>query len=450
MFESMRKAILALVAMGSKRSAERAARQLQAIVARMLSDPSKAMQNIEAMDAMFARHALVAGRWVEPSDVLEGKGGAFDSCDLRHWLALAERAGVPFIPARQVLELDEREMNVLSGKQEMPDGPMARGIRRRAEKVPELMELAKSLPPDDEPEIDMESLIERLYAAMDDVPEGWMVRTNLGGTEELKAWAGAGVIDPGQAPGATFGPEIEVGPGWVRDGNRRRVRPEDSRTVLLAARGAGGAAFLARPWMKAGRTYVGEDPHRHGSMFAGKGIWPCEWRVFIERGKVVGVANYYAWNGEANAENAEMAFAARDLAQRIADEAVRTGAVPQFMDIELVRDGKLSEDPAARRLLDKFGADQVSGTLDFMETENGLMLLEGGPPHTPFGGAHPCAFAGHGGAPGFPNGTKVEGIAFRLMPGISLADPRTWREGDPAGCILPWDEAADLRRRPTP
>src|SRR3546814_4263768 len=65
---------------------------------------------------------------------------------------------------------------------------------------------------------------------MDEVPEGWMVRSNRCGSSELKALAGFGAIGH-QVPEVRFGSNLEIGPGWVRVGNRRRVHVSDARTV---------------------------------------------------------------------------------------------------------------------------------------------------------------------------------------------------------------------------
>lgn len=461
MFGRLRVALAALIAATRKKHDEEDIRRLQAIAAKALGKPELAMANLEKIEAIARMHAQEVSEWVEPNAIKEGRGGPFNACDLRHWLALAEAAGVPFIEAREVLSLTEDEMAFLSGTIEIPDNAMSRGLQRRMEKVPELKaqmeamaaarEAAAANPPApgeqerrrQESREYVESLVERLYAAMDDVPHDWMVRTNLGGSDELKAWAGAGAVDE-ENPTAKFSPDLEVGPGWIKDGNRRRIRPDDRRTIMLAAQGAGGAHFLARPWMKAGRYEHGEDPHRHGTVFAGKGAWPCEWRVFVERGKVVGVSAYYAWNGSATPENAKAALEAADLAQRIVDEAKRMGAIPRNMDVELARAGKVAEMPEGQEIFARFPRDGHACTLDFMETDQGMMLLEGGPACTPFGGGHPVGFAGIGGRPGFPNPMLCEGVAFRLMPGVLLTDPKTWRETDRTDCILSWDDAVAL------
>ena len=69
-----------------------------------------------------------------------------------------------------------------------------------------------------------------------------------------------------------------------------------------------------------------------------------------------------------------------------------------------------------------------------------MTLLEGGPPHTPIGGAHPCAFAGAGNG----GAGKTEGEAFKIMDHVVMADPQTWRDGKREGAILTWEEARKL------
>src|SRR5690606_5906914 len=127
-----------------------------------------------------------------------------------------------------------------------------------------------------------------------------------------------------------FGANLEIGPGWVRNGNRRRVNVSDKRTIKAAAEGPGFLIFLARPWVESSRYIEAPDPHREGSPFAGKGIWPAEWRAFVENGEVVGVASYYGWADQATPETARTALEVRALAQKIVDEARSQKAWPRY------------------------------------------------------------------------------------------------------------------------
>ena len=449
MFQAFRRAILRLTAKADARANEKAARRFVAAAARGSRAEGGLAGFVDGMEEIARVHEDEVSTWVSPKALTEGSGGPFDACDLRHWLALAERAGVPFVPARQIAVVEEGDMALLSGGVDLPEGRAMEKLRSDA------LELARkrgifALPPS-EGERDyerLEALKEALSSAMDAVPEGWMVRSARCGSSELKTLAGVGAAGP-TVPEVRFGPDLEVGPGWVRVGNRRRVRVSDARTVESYAQGPGGpCAFLARPWVEADRYAVGEDPHRHGSVFAGKGAWPAEWRAFVEKGKVIGVASYYGWCGSVTPENARIAIQVRDLAQRIADEASRIRAWPRYMDIEFARlnkHPKMLAHSGIQQALETLGRDDVACTLDFIEAkDSGLMLLEGGPPVTPFGGGHPCAFAGCGGKPVFGARIDVEGVAFRMMPHVLMTDPSTWVDGDRAECVLGWEEVERL------
>src|SRR5690606_32260660 len=130
------------------------------------------------------------------------------------------------------------ELSVLSGQVQIPNTPATRRLRQTA------AGLSAELPPAEaaaSPEL--EPLVDRLFDAMDDVPEGWMVRSNRCGGSELKALAGVGAIGE-RVPEVRFGANLEIGPGWVRNGNRRRVNVSDKRTIKAAAEGPGFLIFL--------------------------------------------------------------------------------------------------------------------------------------------------------------------------------------------------------------
>lgn len=137
----------------------------------------------------------------------------------------------------------------------------------------------------------------------------------------------------------------------------------------------------------------------------------------------------------------------REQAQAVVDTATRLRAWPRSMDIEFIRAGKAMEEPKIARMLETFGRDTVSCTLDFIETGEGLMLLEGGPACSPFGGGHPCAFAGCGGQPRHGNMIDVHGVAFKLMDHFLMGDPRTWTDGDRTDRVLSWDDVQELASR---
>lgn len=452
MFKNIRQAILAVTVRAQQAERAETVRKARGIAAALFRKPSDIEKKLASFADVMGQHEAETASWVTFDQYSEGARGPFDACDIRVWLALAEEAGVAAIPAREVLRLKEAEMSLLSGKAEIPEDRVTQGIRRRAAVYLQTIGAEGEIPVPAENDIDPAELEERLFAAMDDLPEGWMVRSARCGSIELKSLAGSGLAGP-TAPEVRFGNDLEIGPGWIRNGNRRRVNVSDTRTMASYAEGPGGdAVFLARPWMESARYFVGPDPHRHGTPFAGKGVWPAEWRAFVEGGVVVGVSNYYGWCGEVSRENAEIALEVRNLAQRIVDRALETKMFPRYMDVEFARMNehpKVKENATMQAALEVFGRETVSCTLDFIETKDrGLMLLEGGPAHTPFGGGHPCSFAGCGGKPTFGNRISVEGVAFKLMPQVILADPATWNDGDRTDCILSWDAVNALVNEP--
>ena len=427
-----------------ERALGRQLRQIGLGAVKLLKGPrEKARATIEGIAEIATAVDKEAATWLEPDAIAGGSAGPFDVFDLRVWLLLAEAAGVPFVPARQILSLTEQELEAIDRKLSMPEAVarrIAQGLRLN---FPEFADgdRASSTP------VDPEAVWNRLFDAMDDVPDGWVVRSHLCGPSLLKAMAGAGTVENGHSS-AEFDKDLEVGAGWVRLGNRRRVDATDKRFVDTFARGHKPTIhYLARPWMEAARYMEGPDPHRHGTVFAGRGRWPAEWRVFIEGGRAIGVAAYYAWASEASPENARMALQAMELAERIVDEARHRKLVPRFMDIELGRRGVERGDahPSWVDLIARFPRDGIACTLDFMEVQGqGLMLLEGGPPHTAIGGGHPTAFAGVDVKNGVPGPNATRGVALKLMDHILLGDPKTWRDGERRGRILSLDAAREL------
>jgi hypothetical protein len=449
MFKKLQQALVWLAARAGEAENVKAVRTAAVLMAKLFRNPAKVPERLRGFRDTIALHSTETASWVTSKEMIEN-GGPFDSCDLRHWVALAEAAGVPCIPAVEVLKLTESEMEFLSGAINMPNHRPSRAVADAAvleENRTLVSEIVSGLAASGPPVGSREALVERLYSAMDGVPEGWMVRNVRAGSIELKALAGAGAAGPA-VPEVRFGPDVEVGPGWVRNGNRRRVNVSDHRTLQSVAQGpSGGTSFVARPWVEAARYIAAEDPHRHGTQFAGKGYWPAEWRAFVEDGEVVGVAFYYGWTGSITPENAAIALEVRDLAQRVVDEAARRRAWPRTMDVEFVRASShpdLVGNEEIQHWLGVFGRETVSCTLDFLETADGPVLLEGGPPNTPFGGGHPCAFAGHGGPPRFGTRTLTYGVAFSMMEDVLLGDPKTWRETDPENHVLSWGQVEAL------
>lgn len=457
--EVMRQAVIALTVEADKRATSTDIRGLLAATAKATRSSNAPLDDLlEGIASGMRFEREESADWLDADAIRSGSSGPFDACDLEMWLAVCERMGIATVPGKVILRLDATETEIVSGSSEIPDGrakaAIIEAMQSIVEKVeqdgasPELLDLFVYLfDTAARNEVDREALQESLSACMDDVPEGWMVRTAACGGSELKALAGTGLAGP-TAPETKFGPDLEVGPGWVRLGNRRTVNTRDHRTLSLTAqRPKSDLVFIARPWIQASRWIETMDPHRDGSPFAGPGRWPAEWRAFVVDGKVTGVAFYYGFVGEMSPENARMALQVREIAQKLVDGMMAQKLWPRYMKTEFVRRNPDAEMQAA---LEGFGRETVSCSLDFIETDEGLLLLEGGPANTPFGGAHVCSFAGHGLRKGAIDGRQMAkstyGIAFRAMPHINMMEPRTWHDGDHIGSIATWDEVEALAR----
>jgi hypothetical protein len=456
--------MVALSAKADTRALSENVRRITALGGKALK-AGAALGSLGAIGRIARQHEMETSSWVDIDRFNAGETGPFDACDLRHWLRIAEIAGVDHVPAVEILRLTEAEMSMASGKVRLPETVTARATEaglasvageiiaadrenrltsEHEDAAEALSVIVGDIEPDDDARLSNEERVgNMLFDAMDRVPEGWMVRSARVGPSNLKALAGSGHAGH-ETPEVPFGPNVEVGPGWVRLGNRRRVAPEDLRTVTFAAQGpVGPVSFLARPWVKARRYFVHEDPNRAETPLRGPGVWPAEWRAFIEDGKVVGVSSYYSWIGEATPENAAVALEVRDAAQKLADTATVLRMWPRYMDLEFVRTSAapdIASNPEVQAMLEHFGREKVAFTADFIETDDGIKLLEAGPANTPFGGGHPCGFAGRGGKPLTGVKTDTTGVALRNMPHVLVGDPKTWDDGEEDGCIFSWDD----------
>ena len=394
---------------------------------------SNFLETIDKINKIEEKTLTETSTWIEPEQIKNG--GSFDTMDLRHWIELAKLSNVPYIEGDVILTLSEEEYEKLHKEIQIPDFITNSFNKRLNNIIPQPENISKN----ETESVDTTLLRDKLFTAMDNVPANYMVRSHLCGGNMLKSLAGIGTVD---SPDKLFQVDetITVGAGHVTVGNRRMVDATDDRIMKTFVSGHKPEIhFLARPWMKPKRYGVCEDPHRHGSAFAGKGMWPHEWRVFIENNKIVGVSTYYPWIGEVTAENAFKALEAVNLAQKILDTMIESNCVTKHMDTELSRDSKHFD-----FMNDKFPENTISCTLDFMETEElGMALLEGGPAHTPIGGAHPCGFI----SGSFNNklGCNINGVALKIPSDVILADIQTWgRSNSTEKCILTWDEAKTL------
>lgn len=440
----LRQLMIGMNLQGARSEEAKDVRRLALGLAKLAGKPGALGGAIKGMGDTEAFHTVETLSWLSPEAIADGESGPFEACSLLAWLEIARKAGVAHIPAKVILRLTDAETEMASGELPALTGPIPDRIRQKLrDAIARDTDLADALtvPADPEEPVDREVLVEKLFACMDQVPQGWMVRTNQCGPSTLKALAGTGMVDE-EAPEVAFGRDLEIGPGWVRVGNRRMVDTKDRRLISSYVAGPHtGAIYIARPWVRASRFVEGRDPHRAGTPFDTPGVWPAEWRAFVKGGKVTGVGSYYCWTETPSPFNAGIARQVRELAQRIVDTAVAQGLEPRYAEVEHGR-----RNPELAQMLEEqgFGVGTFSATLDFMETDDGLMLLEAGPGNTPLGGGHPVGFAGTNGPPKFGNPMDCTGVAFRTMPHVMVAEPSTWIDGDRSNCILTWEEVEAL------
>ena len=438
----LRQLMLGLNLQGSRREQMGEVRRMAVGLASIARKPGELARTLKGLSEVEAFHHAETESWLKPEQVTAGEAGPFEACSLLCWLEIARKAGVAAVPAKVILKLTDAETEAASGRLPAIEGPIPDRIRQRLrDAIASDADLAGTLAEgaSTQEDLDMDLLVEKLHACLDDVAfdgdPNIVVRSDQCGASTLKSLACTGLVED-EIPEISFGPDLQIGPGWVRNGNRRRVDTQDRRLGKSYAAGRhDGMTFVARPFVKASRYVVGRDPHRAGTPFDVPGAWPAEWRAFVKDGRCVGVSGYYAWLEDATPFTAAMAIKVRDLAQRIVDTALAQGLEPRSMDVEHAR-----RNPEIAALLEAkgFGPGTFHATLDFIETANGPVLLEAGPGHTPMGGGHSCGFSGTGGPPRLGSEQDVTGVAFRTMDHVHLGEPSTWIDGDRADRILDW------------
>lgn len=190
----------------------------------------------------------------------------------------------------------------------------------------------------------------KVQAEMASRGEGWMVRWACCACAEVKCRMGAG--------------EPEWHPDIVKLFHICDLRAFD----LVYDFPEETIAAYARPWIKA------KIIER----------FPVEYRVFVHNNQIEGISNYYPQRALPN--SAETLF-----------DVTRC----YLQTVKLIKAQKW---PLNCPPLDaNFDTTQNHWTADFIRSDDGeVLFLEGGPPHTVSGGAHPCCF---------PIGS-IDGIAF--------------------------------------
>ena len=184
---------------------------------------------------------------------------------------------------------------------------------------------------------------------------------------------------------AGYGVKASLSEGQTPSLLDKQLTPDDPRAFdLLYDFPADEIAMVKRPWVDAQVI----------------GGFPVEFRVFVEDGQPVAVANYYLQRDLPDTPALRQAAGqAVTHTQAILDVLKQQGLVPA-----------MPRQPNPQR---------AAATLDFLVTpENTVLFLEAGPGH--FFGAHPCAFLAPDGRSveeleGYKRGSGLETIALSQL-----------------------------------
>ena len=270
-------------------------------------------------------------------------GGRFDTLSLGTWLEIFSAANIPHVPAYMAGLLPTMEMlNTL----EFPIDP------------PPLPEFKNG---------------------------GGMVRVDSCSGAMLKNLSEFGYDDSKRAQG-TY---VERDGQYFLKMDERLVNASLSYVGQSYGAGKSDMPVWWRPWIPALKQKKLLDIKMFGKMlksYAGAVEWPIEWRVFVNKGEVIGVSNYYPQVAlDMTAEILQYAYQARSFAQ----ELIR------FMQEHNIQ-------PWHPRYIGVRDENELSFTVDFISTEYGPIALEAGPavpldeyqiPERKWG-AHPCCFEG--------------------------------------------------------
>lgn len=270
----------------------------------------------------------------------------FNTLSLGNWLIIAAEAGVGAVPAR-----------------------ILHAVPTQA--------LFSDAMGNDRPEHYRKDL-EELDAAIQTIREDEMLRFDPCGSAALKS-----SISEGR--GELVGPSR----GYIRSHNGRVDH-------ILCERLADAFLWHPEDHMPVFARPIIKTRKRGGWAFhtGAAGEWPCEWRVYVREGVVIGISNYYP-QAAAGVEDVPTALAA----------AVRTELLISAMaDLKIV--------PHHSRYEGALDISKASFSADFIERDDGeLLFLEAGPAHIfrPAFGASPCCFNPNDG---------ISGIA--LAPGVII------------------------------
>ena len=218
-----------------------------------------------------------------------------------------------------------------------------------------------------------------------DVPNGEGVAEAMATLEAVNALVEEGTMLRWDCC-AGYGVKASLGEGSAPAVADKQLFPDDPRAFdLLYDFPSEEIALVKRPWVQA-------------QVIDG---FPVEFRVFVEDGRPVAVANYYLQ---------------RDLPDT---SAMRQAAGQAVIHTQAILD-VLKQQGAVPAMPRQPNPQQVAATLDFLVTpDNAVLFLEAGPGH--FFGAHPCAFLSPDGRSvatleGYKRGSGLPTLALDELP----------------------------------
>lgn len=289
-------------------------------------------------------YAWTRDRLIDANTIATREAGApaaqMNCLSLPAWLALAQRAGIEFIPARPLAEVDaENYLDTFDHR----EGEA--GLRYQA----------------------FHDTVVR------DLAPGEMVRMEQVAPYEIKSLMSGG--EPMSSGLFTL----------LQDGSPYLDLHEDRFYVTFKDLGADRVRAFARPIV----TPLMIDGDYRGA----SGRWPAEFRVFVESGMLVGISNYYPQVAMDPEVFAGPMREVRLKAQAMLDtmDALHLAIGNHKLCADRGPDAAMEAGPAWRPA--EWGAQNF--TLDFMLLEDGrVVFLEGGP--AGLIAAHPCCFLQEG------------------------------------------------------
>ncbi|MFG6080311.1 hypothetical protein ACEUZ9_000861 [Paracoccus litorisediminis] len=351
-----------------------------------------------------------AERYVQGQHILE-KGGHFSSASCGNWFLIADAAGVERIPGRVVAVISPVMMLAA-------DAALGSGDDVKIE------DFLKNYG----------DQFNAFVNAIQGLGENEMIRYDTAADGRLKAEIALGRSD-GTIPefrgyrlaGHGFKlPEFDErilrtllenpedsSPVWAREWLTPRMRTGDRSNAFSYSLNVADVARASDPLngdAAEAAIRVEESRAEFGDLASNGNLFPCEWRVFVKGGEVVGVGNYYTQVSRARDSRDEIDAAAaalevKALAESMIEVIRERGAIPHHPQYE---------NPARRNFGKGFDPDGLHFSVDFMEVEDlrvpfgrRLVLVDAGVAHlrAPAFGVHPVSFGAE---------RDPEGVAFGL------------------------------------